>query len=62
MVRLFTFITAMLIIFSSSVYQAFYLPHLTEAEAFCKLWFVWLFSIILISVSVALEFSEQNNE
>ena len=60
--RYFTFLCACLIIIAGRFYQVVHLPYLTEAEAFCKLWFVWLFLLILVAISVALEFSEQSNE
>lgn len=62
MIRFSCFLCALLVIAGGRFYQAVHLSHLTEPEAFCRMWVVWLFSIILVAISVALEFSEQNDE
>lgn len=58
----FTFLCSLAIIVGGRTYQLVYEPYLTESEAFCKYWAVWLSSLILFSISVALELVEQEQE
>lgn len=58
----FTFLCSLAIIVGGRAYQLVYEPYLTESEALCKYWAVWLSSLILFSISVALELVEQEQE
>lgn len=60
----FTFLCSLAIIVGGRAYQLAYEPYLTESQVLCEYWAVWLSSLILVSISVALELTEQeqNNE
>ena len=55
----FTFLCSLAIIVGGRAYQLAYEPYLTESQVLCEYWAVWLSSLILVSISVALELTEQ---
>lgn len=55
----FTFLCSLAIIVGGRAYQLAYEPYLTESQVLCEYWAIWLSSLILVSISVALELTEQ---